>query len=338
MPRRGAPTPRTHSAARRAPSRRRRLRPPRGARSPTTLEQGSSPWWTSAAPSVNGPFGLLPLTGGGALDLDAPPPRLLAQGHRHFQHPVLEFRLRALHVGALGKRDRAGEAAVRTLGAIAAAFLLDLQLGAALALDDQGVVGCLDADVLLLEAGQVGADDELSLTLDHLDRRRPDREATALQPGFSERKPAASLLEQPIHVFHHPADERERAGPERQSEPARRGPPLQSRALLRSGLLRLCGGLSSLDGTGGRGLCCALFGHGSSSPRRRESARCAAPSRRSAKAADVAAGKEVTICESAAIVARVRAAAFVSTRCGLSSWRKSAYKASLLAASRRGFP
>src|SRR5438105_1120298 len=107
MPRRGAPAPRTRSAARRAPSRRRRLRPPRGARSPTTLEQGSSPCWTSAAPSVNGSFGLLSLAGGGALDLDAAPPLLLAQWHRHLQDPVLEFRLRALHVGPFRKRNRA---------------------------------------------------------------------------------------------------------------------------------------------------------------------------------------------------------------------------------------
>jgi hypothetical protein len=41
-------------------------------------------------------------------------------------------------------------------------------------LDDEGIVADFDLDILFFQAGQLGTHYQLTVALDHLDRRRPD--------------------------------------------------------------------------------------------------------------------------------------------------------------------
>src|ERR1700682_3760021 len=120
---------------------------------------------------------------GRALDLDPPAPLgKCGQGDRHLEHAVVEPRGGVIEVATLGEGNDAGETAVAAFRSVDA-LLLDVQLGLALALDHKGVIGCLDADVFGRQGGQVGADDELPVAPECLDRGRPDRREAATPEG-----------------------------------------------------------------------------------------------------------------------------------------------------------
>src|SRR5438270_3549384 len=185
--------------------------------------------------------------GGRALDLDSPPPRELL-GHRNgdFEHAVFESRLRLARIGAVGKRDFAREAAVRAFGTVYASLAFHLDLGAPLAFDDERVVRRFDAHVVRRKTGQIRTHDKVSVALEGLDRGRPNRAQGALgglRPAFRLQRAAGDIAEEPIHVFHHPAHEREGAQPERPDHRRHRA-PLQCAAS--TATLLLAGALARL--------------------------------------------------------------------------------------------
>ena len=107
-----------------------------------------------------------------ALNLDLASSVLLLRSlHRYLKHAVLECRLRVLGIHALRQRHETAEAAVGSLRAIDAALIL-LVLIASLAFEQYPVVGHLDAHVVLRQARQVCAYDELALALEDFDLRR----------------------------------------------------------------------------------------------------------------------------------------------------------------------
>src|SRR6266568_1688988 len=174
------------------------------------------------------------------LDLDAlRPGGRLRHGERDLEDAVLEVGLRARRVEAFGQGDGSAERAVASLRAIRPLALL-LDLGAPLALEDEPLVGELDADVILAQARQVGADDEPALPLDDVDLRLPQRReghAAELQvPPLGRRReaPGDVLVEEAVHVVHHASHQRERA----------RTPQAAERRYAGGGAREAAGGLS----------------------------------------------------------------------------------------------
>src|SRR6266852_523846 len=203
-----------------------------------------------------------------ALDLDAPPLRLLRKRERDLQDAVVEARLRPVRIDPFRQRDHPGEAAVGPLRAIDTALLLGLHLRTALAFDHQrAVVRDLEADVVGGQPGKVGPDHELAVTLDHLDGGRPiHRQPAALERAAragNRQAPAQTaaetkLLEHAIEVLHHAPHERERALRERPGERQGRAPLQRTRST--AGLLfpSSLGRLRSLACLRGRACGCLL--------------------------------------------------------------------------------
>ena len=99
---------------------------------------------------------------------------LLRSGDGDLEDAILVAGGGLFGVGPFGERDGSGEGAVLTFGALDATVVL-LALGAALAFEDEGVVGDLHLDVAGGDAGQLALDDEVALALGDLDggdRRR----------------------------------------------------------------------------------------------------------------------------------------------------------------------
>src|SRR5262249_25746792 len=102
----------------------------------------------------------------------SPLPRRFGNGRGDFQHSVLEARLRLVGVHTFRQRDQPAELAVAALRAVQA-FALLFYFSLALTLYDQPLVGHLDLDVVLAQAGQFGAHDHVVVALEDFDRRRP---------------------------------------------------------------------------------------------------------------------------------------------------------------------
>src|SRR5262245_29469538 len=121
--------------------------------------------------------------------LDLEPPAAIRfrrrRRHRDLQYAVPERRLRALRDHALRQRDAAMELAVLPL-AVEVALALFLVLLSPLAPNRQRVVGDLDLNVFLLQARQLGANDEAIGLLERFDVRGPQsllREQPRRRPG-----------------------------------------------------------------------------------------------------------------------------------------------------------
>src|SRR3954453_511250 len=131
-----------------------------------------------------------------AADLDAP--RLARLGLRdpHLEDAVVEARGDGLRVDALRERQRPRKRSERALDAVIA-LVLGLVLSLALAGHGERAVLELDLDVVLVEAGKIGTEDEVVLRLDEVHRRHPAAQgAAAIAPGGSvERR-----VEQPVHL------------------------------------------------------------------------------------------------------------------------------------------
>src|SRR5207248_2446396 len=95
---------------------------------------------------------------------------------RQREHAVVELRVDALAVGDVGQREAARERAVLAL-VERVALTLRAVLGAAAAADRQDAVVQADVEVLLLDARQVGLDDERVIGLLDLERGRERRHA-----------------------------------------------------------------------------------------------------------------------------------------------------------------
>ena len=90
--------------------------------------------------------------------------------HRDLEHAVPERGLRTLPDDALGQWNRAMELAVFALGVIVPAALL-LPFVMALATQHQRVVSQLDLNLVLLQAGELGAHGEPIAVLERFDSR-----------------------------------------------------------------------------------------------------------------------------------------------------------------------
>src|SRR4051812_44899859 len=140
-----------------------------------------------------------PRDGGGLvadLDGDAPRLALLGLGDAYLEHALVEGGCDPVGVDAVRQRQRAAELAEGALHPVEALLLL-LVLGLPLAGDGQDVVLELDRDVLLREAGQVGAQDEVLVGLDEVHGRHPAADAAAVGAG---RRGIEERVEQPVHL------------------------------------------------------------------------------------------------------------------------------------------
>src|SRR4051812_28052672 len=109
-----------------------------------------------------------------AADLDGHAARLalLGLGGAYLEHALVKGGGDAVGVDAFGQGERAAELAERALQAVEALALV-LVLGLALAGDGEDAVLELDAHVLLGQAGEVGAQDEVIVGLDEVHGRQP---------------------------------------------------------------------------------------------------------------------------------------------------------------------
>ena len=112
----------------------------------------------------------------------------------HLEHAVLERRLHVLLGHALRKADGAREGAEAALEPEVAAFL-DLVLPLALGRDGERVVGQLDGDLVLGDAGEVERVDDLVLGLPDVRGRDPALRRAAVSFEEPVHEPAHLVLE-----------------------------------------------------------------------------------------------------------------------------------------------
>src|SRR5262249_14224689 len=136
----------------------------------------------------------------------APSSRRFGNWRGDFQHAVLEARLRLIGAHAFRQRDQPSKLAVAPLRPIPA-FALLLFLSLAFALYEEPLVSHLDLDVVLAQAGQFGAHDNVVVALEDFDSGRPCRqfaEASLLR----ETESFEHVSDCAIHLFrespHHP--------------------------------------------------------------------------------------------------------------------------------------
>src|SRR5512143_2621390 len=109
------------------------------------------------------------------------------------EHAVLRLGADLLRVDARRQREAAGERAVGQLDAmVVLALLLHLQL--ALALQGEHAVLESDLDVLRLDAGQLGADDDLLAVLVDVARGRPPDRLTGAEQALVAQRSIHLLL------------------------------------------------------------------------------------------------------------------------------------------------
>src|SRR3954453_23581550 len=108
----------------------------------------------------------------GSVDADPARRDLGALRNRNLEHAVLAGRLDAVRIGDVRQREATVEEAMRTLDARQLAVLL-ADLGLALALDREYALLHRHFDVLRIDAGNVGEDDEAVVLFLDVDARRP---------------------------------------------------------------------------------------------------------------------------------------------------------------------
>src|SRR2546430_674834 len=95
---------------------------------------------------------------------------MLRRLERDLQYAIVERRLRRVAVHAIRQRDGTEEVAI---AALAPSALLVVLLPLPLAFEDEHVVADLAMHVVLRQAGEIGAHDQLPVALLQLDLRRP---------------------------------------------------------------------------------------------------------------------------------------------------------------------
>src|SRR4029078_8143042 len=119
---------------------------------------------------------------------------LLGFGPRHLEPPVFVASRDVVLVDALGQSDRTSERPVATLEAIEAVLARLVGLFA-LGRDSHGLVGHLDADLLLRDAGKVERIDDLGRRLPDIERGHPRLRKTPVPFRHSVHQAAQLRLE-----------------------------------------------------------------------------------------------------------------------------------------------
>src|SRR5262249_53410891 len=125
--------------------------------------------------------------------------RVWRRGHGHLEDAVGDRCPRLVGIDGFGQRNDTVEASVDALAAVESAVSRLVVLLPSLPGDHELTVPELDGDLVLAEAGDVGANHDLVSLLQHLDRRHPHRAR-------------AEAVEDPADVLHEPAHEGDRIG------------------------------------------------------------------------------------------------------------------------------
>jgi hypothetical protein len=127
----------------------------------------------------------------------------------HLEHAAVEAGMDAVLVHALRQRHAPAERTVAPLPHVVAGPLA-LLLGLALAGDGQHPVVDRDVNVLELDPGKLGPDDDVPVLVQHVERRSPPRGLVYLPAPTASGQAAKRLVEHPVHLALHVVETTER--------------------------------------------------------------------------------------------------------------------------------